>query len=412
MNTSAESIQLSNGTTLIHKLVTHNNIFAVRAFYRNGAATDPEAQAGLTNMVIRLLLKGTRNRDAERIALDFESQGANVSTEIQKDYAGVSLLCTSDSLVPCIDVLGDVLSNPMFDPGKTAIERDAILKQIREEEDHTLAQTFRLFQKQHYGAHPYGYPVMGLVETVSQLDQSQVCEHYQKLCKAEDLVIVIVGSTGIGELAALLEPVLPRPNNNGNVLDQPEIAQAPAPPSNEVVTNTRDTEAEWLVMGYSAPSVTHPDSIAFRVLDSILGGSMSSRLFTEVREKRGLAYQIGTDFPVRAGAAYFAVFLGTAPANHEEAVKTILGEIERIRIETPPNEEVENAKRYLRGTFIMSQETNRGQAGLLGRSEILGLGLDYGERWLEKIAAVTPEEVRAVAEKYLTHYTMVVTAPK
>lgn len=412
MTMTIETRTLAGGATLIHKPVTHNNILAIRATLPYGAASDTAERAGLANLSLRLLLKGTRTRDAEAIALAVESQGAQIGVDVQKDYSTVALLCTSDTRDDGAAILGEVLTQPSFPPEKFENERAAVLKQIREEDDRTLMQTFRLFQSRHFEGHPYATPGLGLRETVTALTRDDAADFWSRIARLDRGVLVIVGPGQTDDHARLLDRVLAGGASGNGAEPRPDVTSLPAKTADAVFRNVRETEAEWIVLGYTAPSVTSPDYFPFKVLDSVMGGSMDSRLFNEVREKRGLAYEVGTDYPIREGNAHFAVYLGTAPANHDLAIETVLGEIRRIREEVPGADEVERAKTYLRGLLIMSQESNRGQASLLTRSAIYGLGLNYADQCLERIAAVTPEQVRDVAERYLTHYTLAVTAPE
>lgn len=412
MTIPVETSTLTQGARLIHKPVAHNNILAIRVNFRRGAALDTDDRAGLVHLTLRLLLKGTETRTAVGISNAVESLGAHIGTETQKDYAGINLQCTTDTLEPCLEILGDVLTHSNFPEAKVANEKNAVIRQIHEEEDHSLSQTYRLFQRHFYGQHPYATPTAGLEETVRELTRDQVVDQYRQLSHPEDMVLTVVGHADPGELQQLFEKALPGGSDGKTRAPAPEVTLPVEKTADENHRNIRETDAEYIVLGYPAPPASDPDYFAFRVLDAVMGGSMNSRLFLEVREKRGLAYQIGTDYPVRAGNAHFAIYMGTAPTNHDLALETIQTEVAKVRTEVASEVEIERAKMYLRGIFIMAQETNRGQAGLLSRSEILGLGLDYPRRFLEETSKVTPEDVRRVAEKYLTHYTLVATAPE
>jgi predicted Zn-dependent peptidase len=174
----------------------------------------------------------------------------------------------------------------------------------------------------------------------------------------------------------------------------------------------RVSEAEWLVMGYLAPPIASKDYAAMKVLDSIMGGSMNSRLFTELRDKKGLAYQVGSMYPSRLGPSIFATYIGASPENHDGVVAGILEEVERIKNEPVPEEELERAKTYIKGTFIMSQESNMGQASLYGTYEMLGVGYQFVDQYPALIGEVTAEKVQQAARAYLNFYTLTTISPK
>ena len=174
----------------------------------------------------------------------------------------------------------------------------------------------------------------------------------------------------------------------------------------------RESHAAWLVIGYPAPHIRSEDFAVMEVLDSIMGGSMNSRLFVELRDKQGLAYQIGSSYIPRTGPSFFAAFLGTEPEKFNRAKLAILKEVEKFKTELVEEEELKRAKTYICGTFIMKQESNAGQASMLAQYELEGLGHDYVDRYPEEIRKVRREDILRAAQEYFKNWTLSAVLPK
>jgi len=174
----------------------------------------------------------------------------------------------------------------------------------------------------------------------------------------------------------------------------------------------RDSSAAWIVLGYPAPSFLDDGYHEMLVINAVLGGSMDSRLFSQLREKKGLAYQVSSVYSACTGPSFLAGYMGTDPDRFDEAVRELTGEIGRIAKEESKGEELERTKEYLKGIFLIGGETTAARAARLGRFEILGLGYDYEETYLSGIEGVTPESLRAVAEKHFQEYALGAIVPK
>jgi predicted Zn-dependent peptidase len=215
---------------------------------------------------------------------------------------------------------------------------------------------------------------------------------------APRMVASVVGRVDLDAVAARLEDGLAALPAARPV----PAAAPPAPAAGEsAVSRRRDVKTAWLVIGYPAPSGGHPDAAPLAVYASVLGGSMDSRLFTELRDKRGLAYELGALYAGYVGPAFLAAYIGTRAERAEEARAGLKQEVERLRDLGPTPEEVARARNYLRGSQLMAHERNANQASTYGIYELFGLGYDYADRFLAALDAVTPERVREVAVKWL-----------
>ncbi len=404
---------LPNGVKVLTKVNPSSEIVAFRAYLRVGPRFETPAESGLSNLMLRLLQSGTESRSAVEIATAIDSIGAELSTDVNKDYGSLVLKTTRETFPEGLEILFDCLLRPTFPEDRFLNERDTVLKEIRQEKDSLLTEAFRLFQQELYRDHPYGLPALGTEESVEPMECEDVVRFYRERLDPADLVFVAVGNFDPAFLMKRIEEetggLKVRPAAQPRALDG---ALMPLPVEPSSYHFERVSEAEWLVMGYLAPPIASKDYAAMKVLDSIMGGSMNSRLFTELRDKKGLAYQVGSMYPSRLGPSIFATYIGASPENHDGVVAGILEEVERIKNEPVPEEELERAKTYIKGTFIMSQESNMGQASLYGTYEMLGVGYPFVDEYPALIGEVTAEKVQQAARAYLNFYTLTTISPK
>lgn len=406
INTAKKTV-LANGVTILTKVNPSSDIVAFRLFLQAGPRYEKPNENGLSNMMLRLLQAGTKTRSLQEIAEAVDSIGADFNTDLNKDFGGLVLKTTRATFDQGLEILLDCLLNSNFPEDRFLNEQETILREIRQERDNILPETFRLFQQEIYQDHPYAQPALGTEETVSAFSRDDVIRYYENCLDPDRMLVVAVGNFDSDALIGRMKETL------GRLPDQAEHGERaldgtllPLPTGHRVLIEERESEAEWMVLGYLAPAAGSPDYAAMKVIDSIMGGSMNSRLFNELREKRGLAYQIGSAFPSRLGPSLFATYIGAAPENHDAVIKGILEEIERLKVEPVPDDELERAKTFIKGTFIMSQETNMGQASLYGQFMRLGLGPGFVDRYPELISSVTADKVTEVANKYLNLYTL------
>lgn len=396
---SVEKTVLDHGLTILTKESTANDIVAVEVLLCMGVRYETEEQAGLSDLIQHLLLKGTTTRTAEQLATGIEAIGARLAASAGRDYGTVSLLCTRDRLDQGLALLFDVLQNATFPEPEIIREKDLTLRRIKAREDQHLSHTLDLLVETHYGVHPYHKPVLGYPHTVERFDRPLITMFRDAYFVPNNMIFSAVGHF---ESRALIEQI---GSHFGSVPARPlpllkEENLSDRAKSKDLFKK-RDIQGAWIGIGYSAPTVTDVDYPAMEVLESITGGSMNSRLFIELREKRSLAYQVGSIYSARPGPSLYAAYIGTRSDQFEQARDGILVEMERLCAEPVTEEELLLAKTYLKGTFIMGQERNISQAGLLARCELMGLGYDFVDRYPALIDKVTEADVLGVARKHL-----------
>jgi predicted Zn-dependent peptidase len=388
---------LPSGITLVGRDDVENDLVAVKLHVRMGSAEEADELAGAASLVMRLLLKGTARRTAARLAADLESLGGRLTTGSAKEAATVSLLCAREVLAPCLDLLLDAVTEPTFPEGEFETERQAALARIRARKDQLLGLAFDLFHELFYGGHPYHKPAAGYEASVKALKRRDIVTAYERLVTTPNMVAAVVGCVDLDRIAAHLDQGLAALDRGA----PPVPAPAPLPARGAESVEERDVQTAKIVAGYPAPPAGHPDAAAMAVFSAVLGGSMDSRLFTELRDKRALAYEVGALYASYIGPSFIAAYMGTRGDQAPGARAALLAEVERLRDEGPTPDEFERARNFLSGSQLMALERNANRAAAYGLNELLGLGYDYGDRFLAALDRVTPGTVRQAAGTWL-----------
>lgn len=403
-------IQLPNGTKLIVKQNPSNRILAIHCFFSTGSYFERARENGITNFVCRTILKGTKTRSALKIAQTMESVGGEISASASEDYAEVSTITTVDDIDVALDVLSDVIINPTFPPDEVERERKGILAALRQQEDNSFRYTYKKFLETLYAGHPYAHSPLGSMETVRLLTRDEIADYHQANFVANNMLIVVVGDVDPQKVAVriarafAMHPQAP--------IDRVVVSKE-FKPRFQTETLTKEIEQAFVIVGYVTDEARSEDYPALKVAAAILGsgGSMASRLFVELREKRGLAYAVGSAMPTLRDKSHFFAYIGTKPESAQEARKGLLEVIKSLQTDPLPEEELERAKTHLIGQFRIAHQRNSNQAHYLGLYESVGLGAAYDAVYPDQIRAVTADQVKDVATKYFRTPTTTILQP-
>lgn len=386
---------LSCRTTVLVRPLTANDIVSVRAFLPMGALWEDDDEAGVSRMVQNVLPRGTELRGSRAMQEALADLGAEIDAGAGSDLGSVSLTATAETWLAALDLYLETLTRPAFDAEEVAIEVGQTLGALEAREDHLMTRAMDLFRDRFYGDHPLHKPMIGYRDSVARLDRDRVVAAAERFYRPVPPVVAAVGRLDPEPLLDRLEaafgrePVEPGP-------DRP----APPEPRSGTARLELDRDAAYLIHGHPAPSWTDPDYPTVRVIDAVLGGSMASRLFVELRERRSLAYQVSSLYDDRLEGSYLVGYIVTDPGRVAEAAAGLEREFRRIVEEPVDEEEIEDARRYLRGRYLIGAEKNAAQASRLGSYEAYALGQDFGDRWLAAIEAVTPESIMAAAARW------------
>ncbi|HEY9761043.1 MAG TPA: pitrilysin family protein [Trichocoleus sp.] len=389
---------LDNGLVV---LVTENpvaDIISARIFVRAGSAFETPDQAGLFSLLMSLLTKGTQQLSSLEIAEAVESIGASLGSDASADYSLVSLKTVSADFPAMLKLAAEVLRSPSFPEAEVQLERRLTLQQIRSMQEQPFTVAFNHLRQAMYGDHPYALPGVGTEASVAMLTRDRLEQAHRQYFRPDNTVVSIVGRIDPAKAVALVEQVLgdwavPQ----GPV---PELSFPSVPVQGSRVAVPQDTNQSIVMVGYLAAPVKHPAYAGLKLLNTYLGNGLSSRLFVEMREKRGLAYDVSAFYPTRLGLSQFVAYMGTAPENTPVALEGLCYELERLCTTLLSPEEIQASKNKLLGQYALGKQTNAQIAQLNGWYETLGMGLEFDQDFQDAIAAVTAEEAQAVAQEF------------
>ncbi len=369
-----------------------------------GSRDEPPPISGASHFLEHLLFKGTRTRSARDIAEAFDAVGGDVNAFTAKEYTAYYARVLDRDLPMAVEHLADMIQHSVLRASDLESERQVILEEINVHEDTPDDLVHDLFTETLWPGHPLGRPVLGTRESVKAATREQIRRFYRRHYVPGNLVVVAAGSVDHDDLLRLLGDVM----DTGPVLEEGpgnfhlRTAERPPEPSGRSRTVRRSTEQAHICVGTNGLSRQDPDRFAFGIVNAALGGGMSSRLFQEIRERRGLAYSVYSYHTMYAEAGLWCAYAGTTPGRAREVLDLIRREIEDVAEHGLSDEELERARGHVKGALVLSQDDPGSRMSRLGRSEIAhGEILTVGEM-LRRFDRVGPEDVRRVAKRVLT----------
>lgn len=376
-----------------------------------GSIYEPDELAGLANLTAGLLTEGTKTRSSRQIAEEIDFVGGSVGASANSDYASASLSILKKDINLGLEILSDVLMNPAFDEKEIERERSQTLASIINQKDEPGAIASKAFSKILYLKHPYWRPVEGLEETLPKIKKDDIEKFYKKYYRPNNTIMAVVGDITLDEAVTLIERYFGKWEKAKVSL--PKIPSPPKLTNKNIEIIDRDLTQATIHLGHVGISRKNPDFYTLIVMNYILGGGgFSSRLVEDIRDNQGLAYSVSSGFDAGLYEGPFKVTMQTKNENANKAINAILKHIEEIRTNPVKDDELNDAKSYIVGSFPLRLDTNSKMAGLLSMIEFYDLGLNYFTEYPKKINAVTKEEILKAAKKYLDpkNYLLIVVA--
>ena len=393
----SDRLVLPNGIVV---LVTENptaDIIAARCFFAGGERMETPTKAGLTHLAASLMTRGTAQYSSLEIAEQVESIGASLGTESSSDYFVLSLKTISSDFHDMLLLGSEILRSPSFPASELDLERRLTIQSIRTQQERPFTIAYDRLQRLMYGDHPYGFSSLGTEESISAITRDHLIEFHQHQFRPEQMVVSIAGKILPKQAIALVEEAF----GDWRSSSQPTVISTSTPQFQPLlVTHEQDTQQAIIVIGYPAPAVSSPDYAALKIISTYLGNGLSSRLFVELREKRGLAYEVSAFYPTRLETSQFVAYIGTASQNTGTALEGLRHECERLANVSLTEEELKICKSKLLGQYALGKQTNGQIAQVYGWYEVMGLGLEFDRQFVEAISAVTEADVQNAAQKY------------
>ena len=396
---------LPSGLRIVTEEVNTVRSAAVGIWINIGSRDEGSATAGASHFLEHLLFKGTKNRSALDISSAIEAVGGEMNAFTSKEYTCFYARVIDSDLALAIDVLGDLITSSVVDAADVKAEANVVLEEIAMRDDDPSDLIHDLFLETYYGNSQLGRPILGTTKSIKSMSRNTVYNYYKKKYLPQDIVVAVAGNVKHKDVVRKVEAALSR----DNFLDRPKTdfrlrTSSPAKISgrNKVGIIDRKTEQAHLLFGVDGVSRNDDRRFALSILASALGGGMSSRLFQEIREKRGLAYSVYSYIQQFAGSGSLSFYAGCQPQKAEEVISIIRDITDEVANNGITNEEIIRAKGAVRGALVLSQEDSGSRMNRIGKSELVYGEIMSFDEILKRVSSVTHDEIREIASELLT----------
>jgi predicted Zn-dependent peptidase len=401
--------RLPNGLTVIVRENAAAPVVACSVLVKMGTRSERPDDAGISNMLQTMLVRGTEKMNGEEIVAAADRMGGSIDAYGDADYSEITATALSREWRPMLELVADVVLRPTIPEGTVRPVREFLLRQIRNRGDKPADVAADRLREGLFGLrHPYSWDPLGRRDSVERLTREALLAEYRRQYVPAQMALAVSGDVDSAEVLAQVRRLFG---------DMPagQVTSAPLPAPAPVATARREfvvpgAQAQ-IFMGVLVPGFTHPDYAPLKVMTAILGGGMASRFFSDLRDQQALAYSTGAQYLTRLDTSAFVATLGTAPANVPKAEAALREQLLRIQNEPATAEEVAVARSYVVGNQAMDRRTNARQAWYLAAAELAGVGHDYFDTYAARVKQVTPADVQRVARQYLGTLRTVVVQP-
>ncbi len=387
--------RLANGITVLTESMPQVRSVSLGVWLRQGSRHESASRNGISHFLEHLVFKGTENRTSREIALAMESVGGQMDAFTSKEYTCFYAKILDQHLPDAVDLLSDIVMRPLFDPVELERERNVVLEEIRMVEDSPDELIYDLFSESFYRSHALGRPIQGTEETVGSFSRTSLLRFFRRAYRPENILIVAAGNLKHRRVIRLIEDAFAGMEQSGNGdrrLRRPRVHAG-------IATRSKKLEQLHVMVGLPSFEENASQRYPLYVLNALLGGSMSSRLFQKIREERGLAYTVYSGVNAFMDSGFMMVYAATSPDKGREVVRLVMDELAALRDHGPDSGEVQAAREHMKGSLMLSLESTSSRMSNLARQEIY-----FGRQFslaaiLRGIDRVTPETVHAVAAR-------------
>ena len=396
---------LPNGLIVLTERMEHLRSVAMGVWVKSGSRYEAAEINGISHFVEHMLFKGTRSRSAQHIAREMDAIGGNLDAFTGKETICFSVKALSNHVPIALDVLSDLVLNPTFADTDIERERGVILEEIKIDEDNPDVLVHEIFTQNFWKDQPLGKPILGTTKTVSGLQQPTLFDYHSDRFRAGNMVFSAAGNldhdqfvASVGEKFESLAP--------GTAEFSFQSAQVSAP---IILRNKRSLEQVQICLGVPSPPITDENRYATLILNTVLGGGMSSRLFQTIREDRGMAYSIYSDLSPYSDTGALCVYAGTSADKTLEMLDLVMAEFRALKEPLLTDEELHRAKEQVKGNILLGLESSGSRMSNLARQEMYFNHFFSVEEVLDRLDAVTAEQVQTMAQKLFVSERIAVT---
>jgi predicted Zn-dependent peptidase len=387
---------LPNGLVVVTETMNHVRSVSIGVWVRNGSRREASEQNGLAHFMEHMVFKGTERRTAEAIAREMDSVGGMLDAFTSKEQICFNAKVLDQNLPIAFDVIADLVLRPRFDSDDVAKERQVVLEEIKMDLDNPEYLLHEIFTRGFWPEHPLGRPILGTPNTVKQFSREALQTRFREWFAPDHLVVTAAGNVTHQEVMELVQREFGHLRSNGALEDHtPPRTEAPLH-----IERKKELEQVHLCVGVPSLPIAHERRFGIAVLNNLLGGGMSSRLFQNIREKRGLAYAVFSEITPYSDAGMLTVYAGTAKETVGQVLDLTIAEFRSMKDSLVTEEELRRAKNHLKGSLMLSLESTSSRMSNLARQELY-FGRFYSlDEILASIEAVTRQDVQTLAREF------------
>jgi predicted Zn-dependent peptidase len=395
---------LDNGLRLVTEAMPHVRSVSIGVWLTRGSRHETDELSGIAHFVEHMLFKGTGTRSAEDIAQTIDSIGGQLDAFTSKEYAGYYIKVLDEHVPLALDVLSDIVLNPAFAEDDVEREKKVILEEIKMVEDTPDDLVHEIFTESYWAGHPLGRPILGTPQTVEAFTPQALRAYHADAYIAPNLIISAAGNLQHQQIKDLVLRAFNQVGRTGSSVNGGGPRTAP-----QVILRDKDLEQSHICLGTIGYPQSHDDRYTTYILNTVLGGSMSSRLFQNVREKRGLAYAVFSGLSAYRDAGMLTVYAGCARETVGEVIDLVVEEMRGMRDTPMPEAELRRAKDHLKGSLMLSLESTSSRMSHLARQDIYFDRPYTLDETLDGIERVTADDVRRVARDLFSNGSLAAT---
>ncbi|HXP86159.1 MAG TPA: pitrilysin family protein [Bryobacteraceae bacterium] len=396
---------LSNGVRVITERMPQVRSVSVGVWIGTGSREEQLDETGISHFIEHMVFKGTKHRTAEEIAKSVDSIGGGLDAFTSKELVSYNVKVLDEHLPEAFDIVSDLVRNPLFEKKDIEKEKGVILEELKMEVDNPEYLIHEIFSSHFWKGHALGRSILGTKQTIRSFDRDLVERYYKQFYTPSNILITAAGNLTPRRLVDLVEEKfgdlrphrVPRPNG------------APRPHAPLIFRDKNSLEQVHLYIGVPSIPMPHESRFAAYILNAILGGGMSSRLFQNIREKQGLAYTVYSELAMYHDVGCMLVYAGTSLRSAERVIKSIVHELAEVVEKRVSDDEMRRAKDHLKGSFVLGLESTSSRMGNLARQELYFKRFFSLDEMLERIEKVTAAEVQALAQQFFDPKQMAVT---
>ncbi len=396
---------LPNGLVVVTEEMQHIRSVSIGVWIKTGSRHEEPELNGISHFVEHMVFKGTRNRSAEQIARQVDSIGGNMDAFTAKECISFDIKVLDEHVPLALDILSDLVLNPVFDSKEISRERGVILEEIKMDEDNPDYLVHEIFTQNFWKDHPLGKPILGTKETVRRFEQDILQSYWSRFFIPNNMIVAAAGNVNHERLVELVTERFAglAPGKNGFHQTAPTVHPR------IVMRNKKALEQVQICVGVPSHPISDERRYSSYILSTVLGGGMSSRLFQNIREQQGLAYAIYSELNPYRDTGCLSVYAGTSREAAPKVVQSIVAEYHNLKTTPIPEDELRRAKDQLKGSLMLSLESSSARMSNLARQEMYFdrfIGLD---EIIERIEAVTAQDLMQIANEFFQPQTVAVT---